>query len=199
MKLRGSREGIRQCFFSLLIQTSFCEGKNTGWQAANWGGGEHLCGCAPWERITYVYAFVQMWMYLCYSCLFCVPLSSEWGERLLDFWNTVLKHCKQARALLTMSLRVNAQNNFQLKIRFSGKSEFHAYYCRINADPRSTSTRRRNFWQQLQTLFQTWNTAQVHRGKRISITCHCRENTHTGGHLSYLLYCQNTPDILQTH
>lgn len=74
----------------------FLWGREYRLTGSKWGGWgvaaeEHLCGCAAWERITYVYAFVQMWMYLCYSCLFCVPLCSEWGERWLDFWNTVNK------------------------------------------------------------------------------------------------------------
>lgn len=58
---------------------------------------------------------------------------SDWGERFLCvFWS----YCEQAGALLTMSLRVNAPNNFQVKILFSGKSEFHACFSGIN--PHST-------------------------------------------------------------
>lgn len=48
------------------------------------------------------------------------------------FWS----YCEQAGALLTMSLGVNAPNNFQVKILFSGKSEFHACFSGIN--PHST-------------------------------------------------------------
>lgn len=71
-------------------------------------------------------------------------------------WETAwfVNQCKQAKALLTMPLRVNTQNNFQLKIRFSGKSEFYTYICRINADLHSTSAWQWNLWQQLQIPFQ---------------------------------------------
>lgn len=63
--------------FFLLIQTSFSEGKNTSRQEGRRGGGEGdtragtsvwVCVCDSCERTTYVYVFVQMWMYLCYSC-----------------------------------------------------------------------------------------------------------------------------------
>lgn len=154
VKLRGSHEGIRQCFFSLLIQTSFSEGKNRGTQGGKGReegdtcGGEHLCACG----CVYVILEPRMSMHSCrcirYSCL-SLFLSEAREIAWFFFFGS---HCKQARALLTMSLRVNAHNNFQLRIRFSGKSEFHAYYYRINADPQQ---RRWNLWQQLQTPFQT--------------------------------------------
>ena len=79
--------------------------------------------------------FVRVCTSMCILRVFCVLL----GE-VLNCWILFLYHCKQARAWLTMPLRVNAQNNFQLKIGFSGKSAFHAYYCGIYADPRSVES-----------------------------------------------------------
>lgn len=148
-------------FFFLLIQTSFSEGKNTSRQEGRrgGGGGRHargnicvgVCMWFLWENHICICICANVDVSLLFLCAFSVRLSLSEVRDCLIF----LKHCKQARALLTMSLRVNAQNNFQLKIRFSGKSEFHAYYYRINADPHSASARRWDFWQQLQIPFQT--------------------------------------------
>lgn len=97
--------------------------------------GKHLCDstCIYKHACESVYPPV---------CIF----ASCWGR-----WGTqwFLNHCKQARALLTMPLRVNAQKQLSTQIRFSGKSEFHAYYCGINADPHSASV----WWCSLQILF----------------------------------------------
>lgn len=123
------------------------------------GGGRHargnicvgVCMWFLWENHICICICANVDVSLLFLCACSVRLSLSEVRDCLIF----LKHCKQARALLTMSLRVNAQNNFQLKIRFSGKSEFHAYYYRINADPHSASARRWDFWQQLQIPFQT--------------------------------------------
>lgn len=58
---------------------------------------------------------------VCTHLQMCVTRVVLCEVRVLVFSN----QCKQARALLTMPLRVNAQNNFQLQICFSGKSEFN--------------------------------------------------------------------------
>lgn len=113
---------------------------------------EDICVCMS------LYVLIVMGVYMCMhlqtQCLWaspCIPVCSLSLAECLIFLN----HCKHTRALLTMPLRVNAQNNFQLKIRFSGKSEFHAYYCRINADPHSTSTwRRKSLAETTNSLFK---------------------------------------------
>ena len=58
------------------------------------------------------------------SVCVCVCVYSHARLSFWVRWETAwfLNLCKQAGALLTMPLRANAQNNFQLKIRFSGKS-----------------------------------------------------------------------------
>lgn len=72
---------------------------------------------------------------------------------------------------------LNFWNNFQLTIRFSGKSEFHAYYCGINAYPQSASLWRWNLWQLLQITYKMqWKKKACGQpGKWISITCHFNE------------------------
>lgn len=160
VKLRSSHRGF--CvFFFLFPSLIFLKNPNFffwGQRREFEGGGGctlgNICvGVCMWflrESITYVYAFVQMWKYLCYSSASPpAPPPSTFFFLLLRVWlrwDWFLKRGKQARALLTMSLRVNAQNNFQLKIRFSGKSEFHAYYYRINAEPHSASAQRQDFF-----------------------------------------------------
>lgn len=142
VKLRGSRESISQCF-SLLIQTSLSEGrKRSRKKEKETHVGEHLCVCVcdSCEMCTHLNK-----KRLCVCATVCIPVCASFWVRWETAW--FLNRRKQVRALLTMPLRVNAQNNFQLKIRFSGKSEFHAYYCRINADPHSTSVWWWNLWQ----------------------------------------------------
>lgn len=165
VKLRGSREGISQCF-SLLNPNFFIWGaRREAEKEGGREGGRHMwgniCVCDSCERGTCVQLCSRGRMFAsaairAFPCVF-----SERGERVAWFF---LNHCKQARALLTMPLRVNAQNNFQLENPlFRKKSEFLAYYCRRNADPHSASARRWKIWQQLQIPFQTqWNTACVY-------------------------------------
>lgn len=120
-------------FFSPLIQTSLSEGKIRGRQ----GGrrreegdacGEHLCECV----CAY---YLQIWMYLCHSCACSLRVSRSEVRDCLIFLN----HGKQAGALLTMSLRVNAPNNFQVKNPLCREVWIPCLLLQNkNADPHST-------------------------------------------------------------